>query len=914
MKFYVLLGLMVLTQLYASGQGQLRGIVTVQNTGKPLSPASVRAKGATDAPTESGSGKFILVFTKIKPGQPVVLWVHSPKTDSLEIVPPETGAMNAPADAASQGIHLVVCPAGSWERNYEKWQHGYESQIRQQYAIKLEKLNRQFASDRIALQIQIRKLTLQRDSAINHTGDMALEMAQKDLSNASDLYKKAFDLFTNNHLDETIDLLDEAKIQDRINKDNERIANSEAAIKQESQKIQTNLEGRSKDIDAFVIKAWAYIQKLDWDNASRLYGLAVANDTTNYKRSIEAADFYKSNNENENAIIIYRRISRYAPSLADSLLVRNLLADTYCQHGDYIAADSIYQNNLVFYRAHAKTDSATFTEPLAITLINLAQIEDKRKAYKNSGDHLLEALRIYKSVMYQQPVFLVSFANTLNTLGNVFYHKGDDTLALNFYKANLNIQRSIHRHSPELTDPVDALAGCLVNLGNVYEKLDSLDRADSCYDESIGLYRSVVQNRPFPYAFHLSEGLGNYATFLHDRKADDKKIFDLEREAIRIDGQLSKNDPLGFRGLTAKHYNSLAVFFADANIPHKADSIYKYAAKSVGIRRALAHEDTLSFGKDYADGLINLARDIQDDQYQQSVAYSHEAVALYRWLMLKQANFFFDLDKSIGYLALIYYHHKDYLASLKCFRESLKITEPGAKKYKKDYLVSFLGDISMLCGLDEQLLNETADTSYLSEGRQFASKWNYCLDTVKGEASLVKFYKPFAVDYVTYFSKVDTATINWLKLINRGLKVVDTIKTTKDKTLGLSSAQHLGQLVVEATEKNITNKFITGRLLAGYHNLSWICLFAKRPDLAQRSVEKALALEPGNKPILTNLVLAYLYSGNWPAARKLYLTYKGTKTADGKSWTAIFLDDLDELEAAGITCPDIVQARALLKS
>ncbi len=61
------------------------------------------------------------------------------------------------------------------------------------------------------------------------------------------------------------------------------------------------------------------------------------------------------------------------------------------------------------------------------------------------------------------------------------------------------------------------------------------------------------------------------------------------------------------------------------------------------------------------------------------------------------------------------------------------------------------------------------------------------------------------------------------------------------------------------------------------------------------------------------ILSSQLLRGDWPAAKTTYEGYLKNES-DLDAAKAVIENDLDELEAAGITCPEMAQARAWLKA
>ncbi len=96
------------------------------------------------------------------------------------------------------------------------------------------------------------------------------------------------------------------------------------------------------------------------------------------------------------------------------------------------------------------------------------------------------------------------------------------------------------------------------------------------------------------------------------------------------------------------------------------------------------------------------------------------------------------------------------------------------------------------------------------------------------------------------------------------------------------------------------------------NSLSWCCLFVKKNEDAQSFAERALALDPNLNMARTNLAHSLLLQGNWAKAKAVYQTYLKNEPAPAEAKTGL-LSELDELEAADITSPEVAKARAWLR-
>ena len=103
-----------------------------------------------------------------------------------------------------------------------------------------------------------------------------------------------------------------------------------------------------------------------------------------------------------------------------------------------------------------------------------------------------------------------------------------------------------------------------------------------------------------------------------------------------------------------------------------------------------------------------------------------------------------------------------------------------------------------------------------------------------------------------------------------------------------------------------------------WYALSYYALFVNKPEEAIHAARQVLSLKKNKraKTVETNLALGLLLSNQyqWSDAKEIYLKWKELPFPRGiRTWDEVFLEDISNLEAAGITHPDFERVRVLFE-
>ena len=120
---------------------------------------------------------------------------------------------------------------------------------------------------------------------------------------------------------------------------------------------------------------------------------------------------------------------------------------------------------------------------------------------------------------------------------------------------------------------------------------------------------------------------------------------------------------------------------------------------------------------------------------------------------------------------------------------------------------------------------------------------------------------------------------------------------------------------VEQEETKAEGK-LGARTASALVNVSWYALFAKQFDKVLATTDRALPLVPDMLAAIMNRAHALMFLGRGEEAIRIYREHKGRRLRqDAESvWEKIVLQDLDELEKAGLTCPLMANVREEMRT
>lgn len=856
----------LLLPFYVLGQAKIIGLVKLQNSGGQALPnAEAWAIGcaATPGRYSDDKGYFELSFPAKAPGD--VVRNLSVTLAGYEVVNKEqlqsVGLLNAPEE---QPLIVVLCKQGSYRQAaanyYQTILTGGQRELQAEKA-RLEKLLEAERSNRQAIQAQLTEITMQLEQLPKVAEAAADYFAAIDLDQATQIQQAAIEALDKGQIQEALDAMPEEQMDQQLANALERKQQLEAQLSEAHQLIR-------QSIDNYIFKARLFASAGNDEAAERLYGKAVAADTSNRALVRNYARFLEVIHRYDKALLWLQRIAQSNTEdwRAAEAFIR--MGYIYEVTGDPGQALQAYQRSRSLYDSlhRAAPSNAYYQEQLGYTYGSLGRLFLTLGQYDSARSSFEQQAALFSALHEAHPDeadFQTGLASVLENLGDWHQTQGRLDTALILFRQMAALTEGFYRSQPDAFTAQAGLATAYERLGNIYQLQEKYDTALLFFRQEVALFDTLV--RAYPHLPHLKDDLAIAHAHLGNAHLSlgtlDSALHYFRLEAAQAENRYQEapgNEVLKSR---------LAGSCGHMGIVHQAmeqpDTALRYFTRQRAILEALCQSNP------------------QNERLNNSLSVSYSRLGD-TYMDLRQpdsARVFYQLDLQLN--------------------QRLARDNPGNFQSRLG-----LGTACFRLGL----LSETTDSpeaavDYFQQAREVFSK-------AYEETGLERF-RAQRDRADSWIAKTESRYLPLSKRLERLLVRADTAAAYADKVDHQQRALQLLQELLDAVGGDPQLEEWMAEL---YGDLSHYQLFNQQFAEAEAAAKKGLGLGGGQVEwINANLAAALLFQGRYPEAKALYRQYKDQRFDADNSWAAIFLKDLDELKAAGITHPDAAKIRKLLR-
>jgi tetratricopeptide (TPR) repeat protein len=832
-----------------------------------------------------------------------------------------------------------------------------------------EKAKTQQNQERIGLlEADLAKVFDQLTKVEQLANDLADKYQRVNLDDASEQYRDAFRLFQEGDLTQAQSLLQSSFIHaENIMAERTRleILKKEIAERDSVQKKRT-----TETMQELRLKADLHKAQNEWDSVRQCYEVLLSLDSNNIDNLEVFASFLYHQNQPQRAILYYKKClsitktkeheasicgglgntyfiqnktpeaekiylraldifeqlakvapEQYEPDLAKTTMN---LGNVYQNLNKKAEAEKMYLRTINIYDRLAKNNPARFKSSLAMTAMNFGVFY--AKVQKAEAEKMyLRALDIYQQLAKNNPLqFEPELAKTCGNLGNFYYTILKMTEAEKMYLRALDIFERLAKSNPAQFEPVLAMA--TMNLGNFYQTVQKMAEAEKVYLRALDMYERLAKNNPLQFEPYLAMTTMNFGVFYaHVQKmAEAEKMY---LRALDIYERLAKNNPLQFEPNLAKTCGNLGNFYATTQKMAEAEVMY---LRALEIFERLAESNPAQFKPVLALTTMNLGVFYNTVQKMDEAENMFlRALNIYGQLTENnQSQFEPDLAKTCGNLGAFYFGIQKMSEAKNMYLRALDIYERLAQnnplQFEPDLAVTMLNLGEFYQAEKHMQEAETMNLHSLNLYEHLAknnpkrfepylayslnSYGNYCRQNQQFEKAQPLYSRAIALLQKALLIGQMYQREEFNKVYKNMAALRDSFKIRKDYMMA-ATIQRERTVCVDSLQQ-VDSIYMKLSALE-YDTLSWYLLFTRNFPAAEAAARRSLALDPSQDSI--NLAHALLLQGKYYEAKKLYLAFTPEEHNDEKFNQSVLLDDLDVLETAGITHPDVAKVRILLK-
>lgn len=589
--------LLVTSIYYSNAQNNiLRGIVKLQSSSsQPLENVEISAFGSNTVYSNS-SGMFQMTFGSKHPGAVVSLLVNKPDYEVINEKEIERCIIRENPDEL-----IVIVMARQGERNRQALSY-YNIIIQNSdnlFKKELNALKGQLSnisnnnSERRILLDQITALQQEKENLLNQAEQLARQLASVDLDQASELANRAFEEFNKGNVKAALDILSD-----------ETLAESLKTTKAEKERLAERVEKADRayqqSIDNYIIKARFNISSSDFDGAIEAYTEAFHADTNNIDRILEIAKFYKSINNQAQAINFYGRALKLSNNYKQQI---EILLDLSQQQRFNEEFDKSL-NNIKKAKEYLLKWNPEYSDINRFTMAEIDMQEVHALILLNRHDEakdiLISVLSNYNDFKHKDEEYRSLIATAQLNLAALYTRVERD-----FEKASQLIDSCIVIYS-DLVSLNEALysmdlSDAISTLGLNYAMSGNLDEAEKKFLEAISLLKINQHLNYYSYNSRMISLYTNLSSIVSGKRDFDKAI-EYQKKALAINKELAKDNPIRYQLSISRSYNNIG--FAYYGLNRYDDALENYLA-AVKIREELVTINAQRFNYDLCDAYLS---------------------------------------------------------------------------------------------------------------------------------------------------------------------------------------------------------------------------------------------------------------------------------------------------------------------
>ena len=454
------------------------------------------------------------------------------------------------------------------------------------------------------------------------------------------------------------------------------------------------------------------------------------------------------------------------------------------------------------------------------------------------------------------------------TKGEIEYSEASLLMQLNKHEEALEIMESMLREYKDFSEKDEIYQSMLyatqLNMATMYfYRFGEFGKAEKMLDSAISNYQKLYTLDSLKYSIDLADVYvtqgGLYAYTRQFIKAESCFKQSLELFKVNLDA-----DPYLARERIAKSYTNLGSTFA------------------------------------------------QQGKFKQAIESHQKSSEILKELALKNPiRYQMSLSKSFNNIGYVYNGQGKYLEAVEQYKKAVSIREDlysiNSQRFSYDLCDAYLSTSGVL----ENTLRNTLDMKHKDEALLLLDRaykvWGKSDTTTRKAQEIHQWINHFT----TVFKGFDEEELSIQRYINDADAAYAEVNSSQD----LDVLQNNLLTIIESLSNGIKIHQDNQRLLDKqsfiYSELAWILINYEKPSEAENYVREGMVLNSSNLSLKSYLPTALLLQGKKDEAVKIYLEMKDIM--DGREpFKATFLDDLDRLEASGITHPDFDDIRKLL--